>query len=186
MLLLALEGQYAKRDDLRYLAVYGGVLRRTKRQQGTARGARVTCQFSGRHHRGAACPAHGFDRALIAGLLHQGLATVQREVVSSIEMVRIKIADVGRTGSKVDRTQRNAASGGGVDLLREAASRAPHAALALPTDTRHQKGRGFASRIEGTCLAGDTCRMAKKPEPLKADQLERLQDWQQDRLVGRG
>jgi hypothetical protein len=41
--------------------------------------------------------AHGFDRALIAGLLHEGLATVQREVVSSIEMVRIKITDVGRT-----------------------------------------------------------------------------------------
>jgi hypothetical protein len=40
--------------------------------------------------------AHGFDRALIAGLLREGLATVQREVVSSIEMARIKITDVGR------------------------------------------------------------------------------------------
>jgi hypothetical protein len=41
--------------------------------------------------------AHGFDRALIARLLHGGLATVHREVVSSIAMVRIKITDVGRT-----------------------------------------------------------------------------------------
>jgi hypothetical protein len=39
--------------------------------------------------------------------------------------------------------------------------------LALPTDTRHQKGRGFASRIEGTWLTVDTCRTAKKPKPPK-------------------
>jgi hypothetical protein len=33
--------------------------------------------------------AHGFDRALIAGLLHEGLAVIQREVVTGVEMVRI-------------------------------------------------------------------------------------------------
>jgi hypothetical protein len=40
--------------------------------------------------------AHGFDRALIAGLLHEGLAVIQREVVTGIEMVRIRITDSGR------------------------------------------------------------------------------------------
>jgi hypothetical protein len=32
---------------------------------------------------------------------------------------------------------------------------------------RFGRGRGFASRIEGTYLPVDTCRMAKKPEPPK-------------------
>jgi hypothetical protein len=63
----------------------------------------------------------------------------------------------GGRRSEVDRTRRNAASGGGVGLLHEAAGRAPHTALTVPTDTRHQKCRGFASRIERTCLAVDTC-----------------------------
>jgi hypothetical protein len=43
--------------------------------------------------------AHGFDRATIAGLLHQGLATAKREIVAgrtTIEVVRIRISDAGR------------------------------------------------------------------------------------------
>jgi hypothetical protein len=45
--------------------------------------------------------AHGFDRIMIAGLVHEGLAMVQREVVTGpgravIEMVRIRITDAGR------------------------------------------------------------------------------------------
>jgi hypothetical protein len=45
--------------------------------------------------------AHGFDRAMIAGLVHEGLATTEREVVTSpgravIEVVRISITDAGR------------------------------------------------------------------------------------------
>ena len=43
--------------------------------------------------------AHGFDRAMIAGLVDTGLATAQHEVVSgraTIEMVRIRISDAGR------------------------------------------------------------------------------------------
>ncbi len=45
--------------------------------------------------------AHGFDRAMIAGLVHEGFATPEREVVTGsgrgiIEVVRIKITDAGR------------------------------------------------------------------------------------------
>ena len=45
--------------------------------------------------------AHEFDRTMIAGLIHDGLATAQREIVAvsrrtTIEVVRIKIADAGR------------------------------------------------------------------------------------------
>jgi hypothetical protein len=39
---------------------------------------------------------HGFDRSMIAGLVHAGLATAEREVVTGIEMVRIRITDIGR------------------------------------------------------------------------------------------
>jgi hypothetical protein len=39
---------------------------------------------------------------------------------------------------------RNGAAAAGVGLSREAQGRACHAALALPTNTRLQKGRGFA------------------------------------------
>jgi hypothetical protein len=43
--------------------------------------------------------AHGFDRAVIGGLVGTGLATAQREIVSgrtTIEVVRIRISDAGR------------------------------------------------------------------------------------------
>jgi hypothetical protein len=44
--------------------------------------------------------AHGFDRALISGLLHEGLAMVRRETIETggrtIEVVRLIITDVGR------------------------------------------------------------------------------------------
>jgi hypothetical protein len=45
---------------------------------------------------------HGFERAMIAGLVDEGLATAEREVVTSpgrrvIEVVRIRITDAGRT-----------------------------------------------------------------------------------------
>jgi hypothetical protein len=45
--------------------------------------------------------AHGFDRAMLAGLVHEGLATAQREVVTGpsrtvIKVVRIRITDAGR------------------------------------------------------------------------------------------
>jgi hypothetical protein len=45
--------------------------------------------------------AHGFDRAMIAGLIDEGLATAEREVVTGsgcavIEVVRIRITDAGR------------------------------------------------------------------------------------------
>jgi hypothetical protein len=45
--------------------------------------------------------AHGFDRAMIAGLVHEGFATAEREVVTGpgravIEVVRIRITDAGR------------------------------------------------------------------------------------------
>jgi len=45
--------------------------------------------------------AHGFDRAMIAGLVHEGLATAQREIVTvsrrtTIDVVRIRISDAGR------------------------------------------------------------------------------------------
>jgi hypothetical protein len=45
--------------------------------------------------------AHGFDRAMIAGLVSTGLATAQREIVTvsrrtTIEVVRIRITDAGR------------------------------------------------------------------------------------------
>jgi hypothetical protein len=41
--------------------------------------------------------AHGFDRSMIAGLVHEGLATAEREVVRTpIEAVRIRITDAGR------------------------------------------------------------------------------------------
>jgi hypothetical protein len=33
---------------------------------------------------------------MIAGLVYEGLAVVRREVVTSIEMVRIRITDIGR------------------------------------------------------------------------------------------
>jgi hypothetical protein len=44
---------------------------------------------------------HGFDRDMIAGLVHEGLATVQREIVTvsgrtTIEVVRIRITDARR------------------------------------------------------------------------------------------
>jgi hypothetical protein len=44
---------------------------------------------------------HGFDRAMIAGLVLEGLATAQREVVTSssrtvMEVLRIRITDAGR------------------------------------------------------------------------------------------
>jgi hypothetical protein len=43
--------------------------------------------------------AHGFDRAMIAGLVDAGLAIAHREIVSgrtTIEVVRITISDAGR------------------------------------------------------------------------------------------
>ena len=45
--------------------------------------------------------AHGFDRVMIAGLVHEGLATAQREIVTvsqggTIEVVRVRITDAGR------------------------------------------------------------------------------------------
>jgi hypothetical protein len=43
--------------------------------------------------------AHGFDPAMIVGLVGTGLATAQREIVSgrtTIELVRIRITDAGR------------------------------------------------------------------------------------------
>jgi hypothetical protein len=45
--------------------------------------------------------AHGFDRIMIAGLVHEGLAMVQREVVTgpgraTMEVARIRITDGGR------------------------------------------------------------------------------------------
>jgi hypothetical protein len=45
--------------------------------------------------------AHGFDRTMIAGLVDDGLATAEREVVTGpgravIEVVRIRISDAGR------------------------------------------------------------------------------------------
>jgi hypothetical protein len=43
--------------------------------------------------------AHGFDRDMIAGLVHEGLATEGPEIVSgrtTIEVVRIRISDAGR------------------------------------------------------------------------------------------
>lgn len=44
---------------------------------------------------------HGFDCALIAGLVDEGLATTRREIVTSArgattEVVRIRISDVGQ------------------------------------------------------------------------------------------
>ena len=44
---------------------------------------------------------HAFSRALIAGLVDEGLATARREIVTSaggttIEVVRIRISDAGR------------------------------------------------------------------------------------------
>lgn len=44
---------------------------------------------------------HGFDRALIAGLVDEGLVTTRREIVTSaggatIEVVRIRISEVGQ------------------------------------------------------------------------------------------
>jgi hypothetical protein len=45
--------------------------------------------------------AHGFDRHMIAGLINEGLAVAQREIVTGsgravIEVVRIRITDAGR------------------------------------------------------------------------------------------
>jgi hypothetical protein len=45
--------------------------------------------------------AHGFDRTMISGLVNDGLAMAQREVVTgpgrtTIEVVRIRITDPGR------------------------------------------------------------------------------------------
>ncbi len=44
--------------------------------------------------------AHGFDRDMIAGLVHEGLAMVQHETIESgdrtIETVRLIITDAGR------------------------------------------------------------------------------------------
>jgi hypothetical protein len=44
--------------------------------------------------------AHGFDRAMIGGLVNAGLATAQSEIVTepgpTTEVVRIKISDAGR------------------------------------------------------------------------------------------
>jgi hypothetical protein len=45
--------------------------------------------------------AHGFDRAMIGGLVHESFATAEREVVTGpgrrvIEAVRIRITDAGR------------------------------------------------------------------------------------------
>jgi hypothetical protein len=44
---------------------------------------------------------HGLDRVMIAGLVHEGLATAQREIVTvsqcgTIEVVRVRITDAGR------------------------------------------------------------------------------------------
>jgi hypothetical protein len=44
---------------------------------------------------------HGFDRDMIAGLVHERLAAAEREVVTgpgraAIEVVRIRITDAGR------------------------------------------------------------------------------------------
>jgi hypothetical protein len=46
--------------------------------------------------------AHGFNRAIIAGLVHEGLAMARREVATGasrtiIEVVHIMITDAGRT-----------------------------------------------------------------------------------------
>jgi hypothetical protein len=48
---------------------------------------------------------HGFDRGMIAGLVHEGLATAEREIVTvsgrtTIEVVRIRITDAGRMALK--------------------------------------------------------------------------------------
>jgi hypothetical protein len=45
--------------------------------------------------------AHGFDRAMIRGLVHEALATARHEIITApgrttIEVVRIKISDAGR------------------------------------------------------------------------------------------
>lgn len=45
--------------------------------------------------------AHGFNRSMIAGLIHEGLAMARREVVTDpnrtiVEAVRIMITDAGR------------------------------------------------------------------------------------------
>jgi hypothetical protein len=45
--------------------------------------------------------AHGFERTMIAGLVDEGFATAQREIVTvsrrtMIEVVRIRITDAGR------------------------------------------------------------------------------------------
>jgi hypothetical protein len=45
--------------------------------------------------------AHQFDRIMIAGLVHEGLAMVQREIITgpsrtTIEVVRIRITDARR------------------------------------------------------------------------------------------
>jgi hypothetical protein len=45
--------------------------------------------------------AHGFDRVMIAGLVHEGLATAHREIVTgsrrgTIEVVRIRITEAAR------------------------------------------------------------------------------------------
>jgi hypothetical protein len=50
--------------------------------------------------------AHGFDRIMIAGLVHGGRAREQREVVTGssrplIEVVRIVITDAGRRAIEV-------------------------------------------------------------------------------------
>jgi hypothetical protein len=44
---------------------------------------------------------HRFDRSMIAGLVHKGLATAQREIVTgpghtTIEVVRVRFSDAGR------------------------------------------------------------------------------------------
>jgi hypothetical protein len=45
--------------------------------------------------------AHGFDRAIITSLVHQGLATTRHEIITApgrttIQVVRVKISDAGR------------------------------------------------------------------------------------------
>jgi hypothetical protein len=52
--------------------------------------------------------AHGVDRAAIAGLVHEGLTTAEREVVTGpgravIEVVRIRITDRGGRRLRADR-----------------------------------------------------------------------------------
>jgi hypothetical protein len=48
--------------------------------------------------------AHGFDSDMIAGLVHTGLATVQRETIKagreSVEVTRIRITKAGRQALK--------------------------------------------------------------------------------------